>query len=319
MGQATNKRGKSGRVRRSYSQASHRALARLPMGPVPEACRPEPPSPEQVQRTRRRWSRAASVAAVLAAMVPVATFADVIYATYLAPKLEKPTTAQLTNGTTTSVSGVETFDTRPVAAPGSAASFTSNLGTSGTITGTFSGSFGIHAADQYGGAGNTGRYLSTFSTSGVSIKLSHTSAVKGVNYIGLAISAIDDGNTIELLNRGGVLATFSATTLKRSLRKCPDPLNEYCANPTTRVNAAEQYGYVNFFDLTGYFDEVRLKQMGSGGGFEADNFVAAFREANVVFGEQLDIPEPATALLLLPGLLGAWLARRRARPPAAAA
>ena len=100
MSQASNRRGKSGQVRRSYSQSSHRALAKLPMGRVPEACRPKPPSPAQVERVRRRWSRAMSTLATLAVMVPMATFADSIYITYLAPKQELPTTAQLTGGTT---------------------------------------------------------------------------------------------------------------------------------------------------------------------------------------------------------------------------
>lgn len=313
MSQLTNVRGKSGRVRRSYNQLSYRALAKLPMGVIPAVCLPKPPSLRRLRRLRRRWSRAVSVVATLAVMVPMATFADSIYITYLAPKQEAPTAAQLTGGTTTSVTGIETFDTRPLAAAGTAPAFTKSIGPAGAITANFSGSFGIQVADQYGGAGKTGQYLSTFSSTGISIKLSHTTAVKGVNYLGLDISALDDGNIVELLREGGVLASFSSSTLKRKLTKCPDTTNPYCGNPTSAENAGEQYAYVNFFDLTGYFDEVKLKQVG-GGGFEADNLTIGFREANVPFGEALEVPEPASALLLLPGLLGLLLARRRNQP-----
>lgn len=307
MSELTNRRGKSGRVRRSYNQLSYRALAKLPMGPIPLACLPKPPSAARLRQLRRRWGRSAAVAAILAAMVPMATFADTIYITYLAPKQEAPTPVQLSAGTTKAVTGTETFNTLPRS--GTASAFTTDFGTAGAITGRFTGTFGINAADQYGGAGKTGNYLSTFSTTGVSIKFSHTAAVKGVNYAGLDISALDPGNVLELLRGGGVLASFSSATLQKVLTKCPDPVNNYCGNPTSGENKGEQYAYINFFDLDGYFDEIRLKQAG-GGGFEADNLVVGFREANTPFGQNINVPEPASALLMLSGLLGILLARR---------
>lgn len=310
MGQSTNRRGKSGRVRRSYNQMSYRAIAKMPVGPIPEACRPKPPSPEQVRRTQRRWRQAMSAAAVLAVMVPMATFADSIYATYLAPKQELPTAAQLTGGTTTAVTGTETFNARPLAAVNSGTAFTTSIG-SGAITANFSGSFGILIADQYGGAGKTGRYLATSSVSGLSIKFSNTGTVKGVNYVGLATSAIDDGNVVELLRQNTVLASFSAVTLKKALKKCPDVANPYCGNPTSNENVSEPYGFVNFFDLDGYFDEIKLRQTCCGT-FEVDNLTAGFREANIMFGQPVDVPEPMSALLLVPALLG--LAMTRCRP-----
>ena len=312
MGHFSNRRGKSGRVRRSYDQTSYRAIAKLPLGLVPEICRPKPPSPRQVRLTQRRWRQAMSTVAVLAVMIPMATFADSIYVTYLAPKLELPTAAQLTGGTTTAVTGTETFSARPLAALGSGTAFTTSIG-SGAITANFSGSFGILAADQYGGAGKTGRYLATSSVSGLSIKFSNTGAVKGVNYAGLATSAIDDGNVVELLRQGTVLVSFSAVTLKAALKKCPDVANPYCGNPTSGENVGEDYSFINLFDLDGYFDEIKLKETCCGT-FEVDNLTAGFREANAVFGQSVNVPEPAAALLLASALLGLARVRRRSSP-----
>lgn len=250
-----------------------------------------------------------SALAALAVMVPMATFADNIYITYLAPKQELPTAPQLTGGTTASVTSTETFDARPV---GTGTAFSTSIG-GGAITASFSGTFNIAAADQYGGAGKTGRYLATASTTGLSIKFTNTTAVRGVNYLGLDISALDDGNVIELLRQGSVLASFSSATLKKKL-KCPDTTNLYCSNPTSGENAGEAYAYVNFFDLDGYFDEIKLKQTCCGS-FETDNLTAGFREANATFGEPVNVPEPASAAVLAAGLAGLLLARRRTRPP----
>ncbi len=287
-------------------------MARLPMGFVPEACQPQPLSPRALARQQRLRSRIVTALVMGVAMFPVATFADVIYASYLGPQQEAPTAAQMTAGGVQAVYGTESFDTRPLSAPGGGVAFTTNFGLSGSpISATIGGSFGILTADQYGGAGGTGRYLATFSNApGITITFAHTAAVKGVNYFGLAVSALDAGNVVTVLNQGVVLATFNAATVGKALGACPDIKNKYCGNPTTGQNPGEQYGFLNFFDLNGYFDQVVLTEAGSGG-FEVDNFVAGYRAVDVTFGPPLvPVPAPGSLLMLAPllGVLG--LARR---------
>ena len=302
---------------REFLRITPQALARLPEGWVPPVCRPKI-DPVAQARQRRRQKHAVMAVVGLLLMNPVATFADVIYATYLAPKQEIATPAQLTVGTTTSKVVTETFDTRTLAGSGSAAPFSTSFNNS-PFTASFSGNFGIYVADQYGGAGHAGQYAVTFSNSpGFVINLTHTSAVKGVNYVGLDVTAIDDANVVNLYGGGVQLASFTAGQLKKKLGNCPDATNLYCGNPTTGENGGEPYTYVSFFDLTGYIDQIVLVQAG-GGGFEMDNLQVGFRETDVVFGTVfasvgvVAVPEPSSAWLLGPALALLGAIRRRAR------
>lgn len=289
---------------------------RLPIGYIPEICR----RPEEAE-AKRRWERRAIgcsliALSIVALMQPVVTYANIIRTTILAGKAEAATTAQMTTGTTTAIYGTETFTSRPLSAVGTAAGFSTSFGTGGAITAAFSGNFGILAKDAFGGAGDSGRYISTYSPAGYSIKFTHTAAVKGINYVGIDITALDNGNELTVLRNGVVLQTFSASILRTALGTCPNTNNPYCGNPVTGANAGEQYAYVNIFDVSGYFDELRLKQA-SGGGFEADNITVGFREVNQVFGQLINVPTPASALLLAPGLLALAMVRRRTSRAAA--
>ena len=204
---------------------SYRQLMRLPTGLVPEICLPPPLTEFQLRWKKRQWSAGLVTLAAATAMLPMVTYADVIYTTYLAAKAEQATAAQLTAGTTSAIYGTEDFSARPVAAVGSAASFTKSFGTGGAIVGTFSGTFGIAAADQFGGAGNTGRYITSNSPLGFSIKFTNTAAVPEVNYFGLQISALDPGNELSILRNGVVLQSFTANALKAALQPCPNVSN----------------------------------------------------------------------------------------------
>ena len=293
--------GKSGRIRRSYQ------WAKLPVGPIPAICEVLPQAEFQAFKRRCKWAAAAMM--LLAALQPLRTYADSIYFTYLSAKSELPTTAQLTGGTTTSVTANETFDARPTANPGT--TFTTTYGAGGSIIGTFTGSFGINVADQYGGAGNIGKYISAAANATFILKFTNTAAVPGVNYFGLDIMALDAGNNLDIYRSGVRIATFNAGVLQKAVGACPNVSNPYCGNPTTAANAGEQYAFLNIFDVSGYFDELRFTQ-GSGGGFETDNFTAGYRNANALFGGYIEVPEPASTLLLLPGLAALVLLRYRA-------
>lgn len=301
--------------RRSYRRVVYAEMARLPEGPTPPNCEHGPTvADETIAKLRQKSSKLATVAAFLAFLVPTA-FADQIVQTYLAGKVDAPPTTQLAqHGPTVSpVSGTEMFTNRTGSSP-----FTTNFGTGGVIVGSFSGSYTITAANQYGGAGGGGNYISTTSsTTGVNVKLTHTAAIPGINYFGLHISALDAGNLVVLKRAGVTVATYGPADLIKALGACPDTKNPYCGNPgpgaNTGLNNSEQYAFVNFFDLNGYFDEIVLTE--TGGGFENDNFTTGYVDTNYIFGTSTSVPEPGSLPIVLAGLLGlaaaAELARRR--------
>lgn len=289
----------SARCRRSYRKVVYKAMAKLPIGDVPAICVSRPTWGAQLRaRLARRATRGFSVALFLGLMLPAAFAAEQVVQTYLAPKVEAPPNAQLAQHPTPGVNpifGTETFDTRPIAA-NTTAGFVTDFGTMGAITGTFGGVYSIQAANQYGGAGNTGRFATAHAgTPGFDIKLTHTAALPGINYFGLAISALNAGNTVTLKRAGLTVASYGPTDLIKAVKPCPDAANRYCGNPTTNANAGEQYAFVNFFDLSGYFDEVLLTE--TGGGFEADNYTVGYIDTAATFGINT-VPEPGSAAIM---------------------
>ncbi len=111
--------------------------------------------------------------------------------------------------------GVESFDTRA-----SNASFTTNFGTGSAITGTYSG-VPISAADQYGGAGGTGKYPAAISTAPYSVALT-TTLTTGINYFGFWLSALDSGNQVAFYKTMCCFTTSRRTTsLPRWARAAP--------------------------------------------------------------------------------------------------
>ena len=286
-----------------------------------------------MSRTKRRASQAAAVCVFIGALTPAA-FADQIVPTYSAPKVAAVTAAQLTPATSTTspVFGTETFDGQ---ATGPSSGFTTNFNTGGAasanlganITGTFSGSFSINPADQYGGAGGQGNYIVAYASGGIDLTLSHTAALPGINDFGLQISALDAGNTLTFYRNSVQVGQYGPANMIAQLGACPSSSNPYCGNPTTGQDANEQFAYVNFFDLGGYFDEIKLTETG-GGGFESDNYTAGYvdpgftqtgsmLQTSAVAEAASAVPEPPSMgplLSVLAALLGfaAWERRRPA-------
>ena len=310
-------------------------MARSPASSVPQARAAAATSRVTTPpRTKRRASQAASVCILTGILTPSA-FADQIVPTYSAPKVEAVTAAQLTpaNSPAGSVFGTETFNSQ---ATGRSSGFTTNFNTGGaasanlgtSITGTFSGSFSINPADQYGGAGGQGNYIVAYASGGIDLTLGHTAALPGINYVGLQISALDAGNTLTFYNNGVQVGQYGPADMIASLGACPNASNPYCGNPTTGQDATEQFAYVNFFDLSGYFNEIKLTETG-GGGFESDNYTAGYVDTAAMFqtsavSEAVSaVPEPPSMgplLSVLAALLGfaAWERRRRLRVSPAA-
>ncbi len=312
-------RQQSARRRASFRLKVYGRMARLPVGIIPDICIAVATTRDlMIRRMKRRASKATSVCVFLGVLTPIA-FADQLAQTYLQPKVEAISAAQLNpaNSSVTPYYGTEIFDGRTAGSTGFTTNFNTgtmsgNLGNN--ITGTFSGSFTIAPHDQYGGAGGIGNYITTSSVTGSDLQLTHTAALPGINYIGLQISALDAGNTLTFYRSGVQVGTYGPSNLIQQVGACPSASNGYCGNPTTGANSSQQYAYVNFFDLSGYFDEIKFTETCCGG-FESDNYTVGYVDTNAVF-QATNVPEPSSTATLLAALaalasLTAWQRRLR--------
>ena len=219
--------------------------------------------------------------------------ADVFYLNYEASGVEH-TTASFTT------MGVETFDDRT-----SGIGFTTDFGTGGAITATYS-PVQINDADQYGGAGGDGKYAVAFNNTPYALHFTSNPTLlpHGVNYFGYWLSALDGGNHVTFYKDGVEVGSLSPGDVLTRL----GGNRAYFGNPNPRFarqDSGEPYAFINFYDTTGNFDEVRFTQTG-GGGYESDNQTVGFYTAAG------GAPEPGTWALFLTGfgLVGAGLRRR---------
>jgi hypothetical protein len=268
----------------------------------------------------RRWKSCSGMAVMaLALMLLPSTdaVATVIQVTYGNAGIQSADSAALCAGTSVCVLGTENFDTRTTA--NLTGGFTSTFGLSGaqTITGTYSADATAQSgsnlvsqpADQYGGAGGTGKYPELFSGS-YSIVLA-ANGVPGVNYFGIWVSALDANNMIQFYNGSTLLYTFTPTLMINAINARANK-SAYYGNPTTNFlgqDSGEPFAYVNFFGVGGTFDKLVISNSG-GTGFESDNQTVGYRNPNTIIGNLFATPEPGTLLVLLPAVAG--LAWRRA-------
>jgi len=124
-----------------------------------------------------------------------------------------------------------------------------------TGIGTFS-NVSFHGADQYGGAGGTGNYITE-----ATLTLDAPAS-----YFGLWWSAGNGGNVLDFYLSDTLVASFTSNILN-SLGA------EYYGNPILgefyQQNMGEPYAFINFYGANGFaFDKI----VSSGGGFENDNW-----------------------------------------------
>ena len=245
----------------------------------------------------------------LIALLPAAANAALPFGVSL--ELQAPGIQNSTSGF--SFKGVERFEGRP-------GSFTTDFGSAGAFTGIYTGA-SVISADQYGGAGGTGDYAVTFSSSGYTLDLSST--VGGVTYFGFWLSALDRGNTVTFYSGNTMLFTFAATDARDFIAGLANS-GSYYGNPNapyTGQNSDEPYAFLNFYAENGIsFDRVAFAENPQVGGYESDNHTVGrwTTKSGTVIPNAGAVPEPASWAMMIGGfgLVGVSM-RRRSRAVAA--
>jgi hypothetical protein len=262
------------------------------------------------------WAKCALMA-MIGAGAASALYGDTVVATYQPATVQTPNTANLCAGTSACWVGEQTFATKYVPTPGVFPTVVSSGSVTGSISGTYTGAITISAANEYGGVSRTD-YFATVSKNSYTLNLTTSGNIPGVNYFGLWFSALDSGNDLKFYekNAGGVetlVYDFTPTLFMSLVGKCTGS-NAFCGNPTTAFSgqdSGEQFAFLNFFDTTGYFDEIVFTETTSAG-FESDNHTVAYLDPPNPSGTVIGAtPEPGSLVFLSTGLLALMGFKRR--------
>ena len=190
-------------------------------------------------------------------------------------------------------------------------------GTGGAITGAYTGANGvqINPADVYGGAGGSGNYIVAFGNTPYTLTLT-ADPIKdpqGINYFGYWLSALDAGNQVVFYKEGVEVGALTPADVIAKLGTS----GPYYGNPNAPFqggDSGEPYAFINFYDMSGTFDQVVFTEIRRSAAMESDNHTVGF------FTHIGGVPEPSTWAMLLLGFAGlSFAGHRSSRRRAAAA
>ncbi|MBW4588806.1 PEP-CTERM sorting domain-containing protein [Aetokthonos hydrillicola Thurmond2011] len=178
----------------------------------------------------------------------------------------------------------------------------------GTKIGSYTKTLIVNA-DQYGGAGGTGKYFdvdTTRSSNGQTVSTLTLNTPQ--SYFGLWWSAGDASNVLTFLSGNKVVQTITTADVKSYIDKLKNK-SDYYGNPTTQFlgkDSGEPFAFLNFYDVGGTFDQIQFTNIG-GSGFESDNHTVATAYNSVTGAVVVKAtPEPSSILGVLGiGIVGA--------------
>ncbi|MEH1911156.1 Npun_F0296 family exosortase-dependent surface protein [Nostoc sp.] len=197
---------------------------------------------------------------------------------------------------------VQTFDAQT--AGYSATGFQSNDGT--TNVGSYKNTLIVNA-DQYGGAGGTGKYFDVNANiSGQTVSTLNLTTAQ--SYFGLWWSAGDANNVLTFLSQGKVVETITTADVVKYIAALTNKASYY-GNPNSTFanqNSGEPYAFINFYDVAGTFNQVQFSNIG-GTGFESDNHTVATSYKSITGSVVTKaVPESSSLLgVLVIGFVGA--------------
>ena len=231
-------------------------------------------------------------------VLSLATFTRPVMATSFTVSIENAgvQNAQLSNLVN---AHVQTFDAQTTG--NSAAGFQSNDGT--TNVGSYKTTL-IQNADQYGGAGGTGKYFDVNANiSGQTVSTLNLATAQ--SYFGLWWSAGDANNVLTFLSQNKVVQTITTADVVSYIGKLANKASYYGNPNSTNQNTGEPYAFINFYDVAGTFDQVQFSNIG-GTGFESDNHTIATSYKSITGDVVKRVPESSSVLgVFVIGLVGA--------------
>jgi outer membrane autotransporter protein len=132
----------------------------------------------------------------------------------------------------------------------------------------------IQPADQFGGAGGTGNYLTVNSTLKPASNPTTLTFSTPQRYFGLWWSAGDANNVLKFYSGNTLLSTFTTSDVINFINSSSNK-SQYFGNPNNGKDSGEPFAFINFFasptDPNLTFNRVVFSNQSSSSGFEQDN------------------------------------------------